>query len=334
MTDRPVVSVVLPVRDAVATIHEALSSVLTQTFRHFELIVVDDGSTDGSAYVLTQAQERDSRVRVVSNPGRGLTVALNHGVTLAQGRFIARQDADDLSMPDRLERQVKCLERRLDVCAVGTATVIVDGAGRSLGDFPMRFGAAAVRAGLTSARATPVHGSMMIRRESLAAVGGYRRAFLAAQDFDLWLRLLERSDIDNIDEPLYRWRLASGSVYGARRETQVMYAGIALAFAKERAQYGVDSCAALEEAGGDLETFARHYRLRGLLRSLWGNLLLRAVGGPHVANRHLTLALRHGYVRLPTLLLWGWTWCGLPWIGGRPLRVPDRTNHSDGGAPS
>jgi glycosyltransferase involved in cell wall biosynthesis len=334
MANEPVVSVVLPVRDAVATLQGALNSIVTQTFGHFELIVVDDGSTDGSAHVLTQARERDSRIRVVSNPGRGLTVAINHGVSLAQGRFIARQDADDVSMPDRLERQVECLSRREDVCAVGTATVIIDGAGEALGDFPVRIGAAAVRAGLTSARATPVHGSMMIRRESLAAVGGYRQAFLAAQDFDLWLRLLERSDIDNIDEPLYRWRLASGSVYGAKREMQVMYAGIALAFARERAQHGEDSCAALEEAGGDLETFARHYRLRGLLRSLWGELLFRAVGAPRVANRHLRLALRHGDVRLPTLLLWGWTWCGLPWIGGRPLRVPDSTNQCEGEARS
>ena len=334
MTNNPAVSVVMPIRDAATTLQAALDSVVAQTFTEFELIVIDDGSTDGSAEMLMQASERDSRIRVVLNPGRGLTVALNHGIALAQGRFIARQDADDLSMPDRLEHQVRCLELREDVCAVGTAAVIVDGTGESLGAFPVRFGASAVRAGLTSARATPVHGSMMIRHESIAAVGGYRQAFRAAQDFDLWLRLLERSDIDNLNEPLYHWRLSSGSVYGARRETQVMYAGIALAFANERARYGGDSCAVLEEAGEDLEAFAHRYRLGGLLRSLWGELLFRATGNPRTANRHLRLALRHGYVRLPTLLLWGWTWCGLPWIGGRPLRAPDATNRSEGKAVS
>ena len=180
MISETVVSVVVPVRDAVATLQGALNSVLEQTFMEFELILVDDGSTDGSAEVLRQVSERDPRVRVVSNPDSGLTTALNHGVSLARGRYIARQDADDQSMPDRFERQVAYLDRHQDVCAVGSATMIVDGAGGVLGAFPMRFGVAAVRAGLRSARATPVHGAMMIRRESLDAIGGYRRAFLAA----------------------------------------------------------------------------------------------------------------------------------------------------------
>ena len=111
-----------------------------------------------------------------------------------------------------------------------------------------------------------------------------------------------------------------------------MYAGLALAFASERARYGGDSYAALEEAGGDLETFAGSYRLRGLLRSLWGELLFRATGNPRTANQHLGLALRHGRVRPLVLLLWGWTWCGLPWVGGRPLRASETSDRSEGRA--
>ena len=334
MSVRPDVSVVMPVRDAATTIRDALESVLVQANADFEMIAVDDGSTDGSSEILRKACDGDPRVRVVVNPGRGLTVGLNHGITLAQGRFIARQDADDLSMPGRFEQQVAYLDRHPEICAIGTASVIVNDAGAVIGRFPTRHGAAAVRAGLRSARATPVHGSMMIRRESLAVVGGYRPTFSAAQDFDLWLRLLERWDIDNLETPLYQWRVSPSSVYGARRETQVKYAGIALAFAEERRRDGADSYDLLVQCEGDLELFARGYRLRGLLRAVWGDLLFRATGDASLARRHFKMALEHGHVRPTTLLLWAWTSCGLPWIGGKPLRPAGTAPRAGRGAGS
>jgi len=285
--------------------------------------------------MLKVVARRDSRVRVVASPGRGITAALNYGIALAAGRFIARQDADDVSLPERFERQVDCLDRRPQLCAVGTGTIAIDDAGRPLARLRVGSGPARVRKGLRrSSPMTPVHGSMMIRRECLAAVGGYREAFEACQDLDLWLRLVERYDIDNITDPLYRWRVTAGSVYGSRRKIHLLYGGIALAFAAERARSGADSYALLERAAGDLDGFAERYRLRGLLHALWGDLLLRGMPDTRLARRQFHLALRNRYVRPRTLLLWIWTSAGLPWIGGQPLRVPEPARGGSRGAGS
>lgn len=329
MGRQPIVSVILPVRNAARTIDDALNSVLAQTFRTFEVIVVDDGSTDGSADCIREASKQDARVRVVPSRSRGLTVALNTGIALAAGRFIARQDADDISMPDRFARQVDRLEQRSQLCAVGTGAIVIDEAGHSVGRLQVGSGPATVRGGLRNARMTPVHGSMMIRRECLRAVGGYREAFVACQDFDLWLRLAERYEIDNVTDPLYHWRLTSNSMYGSRRRTQLLYCGIALAFAKERVRFGTDSYALLEQTVGDLESFATGYRLRGLLEALWGDLILRGINDSRLASSYLGSALRNGYLNPRTFLLWLWTSVGLPWIGSKPLRAQEHAPGPD-----
>jgi glycosyltransferase involved in cell wall biosynthesis len=318
----PRVSVVLPVRNAAATLGEALDSVLSQTFTDFELIALNDGTTDGSDAMLHAAAKRDRRVRVVDTGGRGLTLALNEGVRIASAPLIARQDADDRSRPSRFAAQVAYLDAHPRVAALGTAAITIDDRGKAVGRFPTRSGADAVRTALRSARATPVHGSMMVRREVVVALGGYRPAFVTSQDFDLWLRLVEHTDLDNLDEPLYDWRLSAGSVFGARRRLQLQYAGIAMAFAAERARFGSDSYAALADADGDLEAFASRYRMHGLLRAIWGMLLLRGLNDSRAAHRELALALRHGHLRPLPALMWCWTALGLSWPGGKPMAVP------------
>lgn len=135
MTDQPTVSVLLPVRDGASTIGGALGSVLAQTFGDFEILVLDDGSRDGSAAVALAVGDR--RIRVFEDGDRlGLPRRLNRGIDLARGRFIARMDADDLCFPERLARQVRYLEDHPETDLVGCRAVVFRDGGELVGLFP------------------------------------------------------------------------------------------------------------------------------------------------------------------------------------------------------
>jgi glycosyltransferase involved in cell wall biosynthesis len=320
--DEPIISVVVAVRDVERTLEQSLASVLGQTFPNFEVIIVDDGSTDRTGDIARQAATRDRRIRVLHQEKRGLAASLNRAIAVARGRYVARQDGDDVSMPERLDRQIRRLETDSGLAGLGTAAVVIDATGRPIGRFPTAHGTAAVRDGLCAMRTTPVHGSMMLRKERLAAVGGYREAFHASQDFDLWLRLLERFEIDNLDEPLYHWRMTAGSVYGSRRRHQLQYSGLALTFAHERTLRGVDSYPTLRRYSSDLEAFAAQYPLRGRLYAHWGELALRGLNEPRTARMHLANAIRSGHLYPRAIGLFAWSLLGFPWPGGKPLTLP------------
>ncbi|MBI4341824.1 MAG: glycosyltransferase family 2 protein [Candidatus Omnitrophica bacterium] len=315
------VSVVMAVHNGERYVGESLASLLCQSWAGFEAIVVDDGSTDGTAEILDRLSQSDRRIRVVRQDHRGLTPSLNRAVSLARGEYVARQDADDHSEPERLAQQLRFLDAHPAVAAVGTAGWVMDEEGDPVAPLMAPTGSRRVAALLRQARATPIHGSMMIRRSAVEAVGGYRDAFRASQDLDLWLRLSERFPIDNLPEGLYAWRLNSEGVYATRREEQLKYCGIALAFARERQRFGDDSCALLQECAGDLDAFAKRFRMRGLLHALWGELLFRGLGDPGVARRELGAALRSGACHPKTIGFFVWSALGLSWPGRAPLTV-------------
>jgi hypothetical protein len=162
----------------------------------------------------------------------------------------------------------------------------------------------------------------MFRKAVVAAVGGYRPAFQASQDLDLWLRIAERSALDNLAEPLYRWRLHPQAVSATRRTTQLMYAGIAMTFAFERSTTGSDSYPLLESCNGDLAGFSRDYRCRGRLERWWGELLFRGLDDPGAARPHLRAAIDAGQYDVRTIGLYSWSLLGLRWPGGGVLRAP------------
>lgn len=297
----------------------SLRSIVDQSFRDFELIVVDDGSTDGTPEILSVFQRAEPRVVVIRQENRGLTASLTKGIGLARGAYIARQDADDISLAGRFARQITYLEAHPSVAAVGTSSDVIDRSGAVIGRLDAACGAPAVRRGLLTVSTTPVHGSMMMRRHAIEAIGGYRDAFRVGQDYDLWLRLIARYDLDNISDVLYQWRLDSEGIYATRRATQLKYAGVALAFAHERAADGRDSYELLESCDGDLDGFVSRYRLGAFVHAKWGELLLRGLGNSVRVRDHFRRALVGGFVRPWTICLFGWTHLGLPWPGGRPL---------------
>jgi len=316
---RTKVSVIMAVYNGERYLEGAISSVLRQTFADFEFIVIDDGSSDATPEILSRIGREDSRIVVVRQENRGQTLSLNRAVELARGNYLARQDADDLSMAERLELQARYLDTHPSVAVLGTAAQVMDQKGAVIGNLSTPQGAAQVRDALLTVRATPVHGSVMMRKEAFAAVGGYRDAFWVSQDFDLWLRMAERFDLDNLPSVLYRWRRNPAGVYVTRRALQLKYSGVALAFARERALYSEDSYELLRLSRGDLDAFAEDYRMRGLLHSLWGELLFRGLQSPQLARSHFVSALRSGFVRPKTLALLGLSLFGFAWPGSASL---------------
>ncbi len=317
----PEISVLMSVYNGERYVEESIDSVLNQSFEDFELIVINDGSTDRTAQRIERASAGDRRVIVAHQPRQGLGRALNYAASRAGGTYLARQDADDISQADRLARQVRFLRESPRLGAVGTGSDVLNVGGQVIGRLPVRYGTSQVARALLSLRATPVHGSMMMRRRVFEELNGYRAAFRFAQDYDLWLRMVERTLLDNVPEQLYQWRLGGHqSAYRKHREQQLKYAGIARTFAYERARFGEDSYGVLERVGEDLEAFAIRYHLRGRLQAIWGELLFRGLGNRRMARIQLAQAIRHGDRRPRTFGLWVWTTLGLPWPGSRSLQ--------------
>lgn len=207
----PSVSVLLPVRDAGPWLSASLASLWRQTLDSFEVVAIDDGSTDGSGEALERIARAERRLRVLRRPAEGLPAALNAGLRAARGRWIARHDADDLSHRRRLERQRDWLRSHRSAGVVGARLRIFPAGPSWVG---MRRWAAWHNSLLTHeemARELLVdsplaHGTAMFRRGALERAGGWRERGWP-EDVDLWLRLVAQGDrLAKLPETLYAWR--------------------------------------------------------------------------------------------------------------------------------
>lgn len=197
----------MSVRDGEAFVAAALASLTGQTLTDFECIVIDDGSTDATPALLAQAADQDRRVRLVRlEGGRGLVAALNLGCSLARAPLIARMDADDVALPDRLARQLQRLERSPSLVVLGGAALFVDAQDRPLPADPTPTGPGTLAQALARGDCPLIHPTVVMRRAAFEAVGGYRACIAHAEDYDLWLRLSERGELDNLAEPVLRYR--------------------------------------------------------------------------------------------------------------------------------
>jgi glycosyltransferase involved in cell wall biosynthesis len=183
----PLVSVVVPVFNGAATIDETLASVLAQTFTDFELLVIDDGSTDATAQRVSALT--DPRVQLHSFPNAGLAASRNRGIRLARGEFIAFIDADDLWTPDKLARQLEALRVEPSAALVYSLTDCIDEQGADLGPGSHVVAAGRVYERLLVWNALDSGSSALVRASALGHVGGFDESLPAAEDWDLWLRL-------------------------------------------------------------------------------------------------------------------------------------------------
>ena len=204
----PAISVCLPVYNAERYLAEAVESVLAQTFTDFEFLILDDGSTDGSLAILKQYEARDPRVRVFSRPNKGLITTLNELIELSRGEFLARMDADDVSLPQRFERQIEHLQANPDCVVVGCQALVIDPDGDPItvwfeGGTHEELDSENLKG---EKGGMLCHPSVMMRRSSVLDVGCYRDQFRYAEDLDLWLRLAERGRLANLPIPLLKYR--------------------------------------------------------------------------------------------------------------------------------
>jgi hypothetical protein len=201
-------SVVMSVFNGQAFLVEAIESILAQTFRDFEFVIVDDGSTDGTGEILSKFAKQDERIRILRHANKGRAESLNVGIGLVSGTYIARMDADDIALQHRLEDQIVFMGQHPEVGLLSGAYERFSGDGRAIDIVrpPLRDDEIRLMMLRTSAMCHP---AVMMKRDIVLTSGGYRKALLDADDYDLWLRMSERTQLANLEQPILRYRVHS-----------------------------------------------------------------------------------------------------------------------------
>jgi len=307
MSQAPAFSVLMPCFNAGPYLEAAISSIVLQSFKDWEMIIVDDASTDGSVALAKQWAGREHRIRIVENSlNKGQTRCLNQGLSECRGRWVARQDADDVSHPLRLARQFEVLSSRPEIVLLGTAGRMIDANNRLVGLLDVPFSVPTV--GLAMTFLNPIlHTSAAFHREIvLREFNGYDESFRIAQDYDLWQRIVQAHPAANLSARLvsYRHLPTSLSKTGAstafeeaarvassmadRIPPESLAALTALREGSPTANAGETTCA-LENLGNSLETTDqaewRRYSARLILRACGS-------GGSSTKLRGLGSALR------------------------------------------
>jgi glycosyltransferase involved in cell wall biosynthesis len=285
---RDSVAVVLASRDGAHHLPAALAGIAAQTHVPLEVLLVDDGSSDDTPALFEAYARAHPEARVLRAGGVGPAAARDLAARGACAELLALQDDDDVSHPERLAREVAFLRAHPEVGLVGSAAEVIDREGRVVEPYPVPTDPRAIRRLLR--RAPPfVHGSVLMRRAAYLEAGGYRDAFMVAEDYDLYLRLAERTGLANLPECLYAWRRHPGNSFARQRDEHLFFAALARVFAWERAQGGRDSIEAWR-ASGDRGAFIASHPLGPRLARYWGEVLVRE-GRAGDARRVLHAAL-------------------------------------------
>ena len=208
----PVVSVLMSCYNGEKWIGDAIESVLHQTFRDFEFIIVDDGSRDKSLEIMNSYSAKDSRIRIIEKENTGLPDSLNVGIQAAKGDWIARIDTDDLCEPQRLKKQFDFAASDPELVLVGSAYHEIDEEGRvqKLQFYPETH--TDLKKNLLHKKRFFAHSSAFYKTDAVRKAGGYRPRIKKSEDYDLWLRLSENGKLACIPEPLIRFRTHPGQI--------------------------------------------------------------------------------------------------------------------------
>ncbi|MEJ7654277.1 MAG: glycosyltransferase [Chloroflexia bacterium] len=270
----PEVTVITPVYNGERYISEAVESVLNQTHKLFEYIIVDDGSTDGTREILESFAARDDRIVLAPQSNQGQAASLNQALEMASNDWVAILDHDDHSEPTRLERQVRALVANPEIRVLGTYVYGINAHGKRIGLF--EWGPTTVEAfeALKDNEdlVIPAHPSVMLHRPTILALGGYDGRFGAAADAELWSRVSDQNLILALPEPLTSYRIHNNSMsftsfFEQRRMTRLIWAR---QYARRRSLHQMEVAEFLESERG----------LRGLrcLRDDWRDYLIGLCG--------------------------------------------------------
>jgi glycosyltransferase involved in cell wall biosynthesis len=216
----PAVSVLMPVYNAERYLREAIESILGQTFRDFEFIIVDDGSTDRSSQILLEFASRDARIRILSRPNTGIVGALNDGLALCTADLVARMDADDIALPERFAEQVRYMNDHPDCVLVGSRVLLIDPDGAPIRQWVDELSHDQIDQSHLARGWPVVHPTVMIRRHALNQLGGYREQYATLEDLDLFLRLAEIGQLANHPKVLLKYRQHFNSICHKRSHHQ------------------------------------------------------------------------------------------------------------------
>jgi len=236
---KPKISVIMPVYNDERFVSAAMGSILRQTFGDFEVIVVDDGSTDATTEIIKGFA--DSRIRIIRQENQGPAVARTNGVLAAEGEYIAFMDSDDISEPTRLELQNTFLDNARDIAMVGCATRIISETGRILFNQSAPTGPDIINRRLGEDLFCFYGAEVMVRRQAAVEAGLFRGEIVQREDTDFFLRMNEKFRMDNVPEFLYRYRMNTRSLGFTRWKEQKHFGELVRELAEQRKKTGADS---------------------------------------------------------------------------------------------
>jgi hypothetical protein len=276
---KPSISVLTSCFNGAEFLEESIESILGQSFRDFEYILIDDGSSDDTPTILRRYAGRDRRIIVISKENSGLTNSLNVGLGIAQGEWIARLDADDIAMPGRLESQLIFVRKRSEVIAVGSGSIEIDKNGRFIKRQSFPANHHDLVKNLEHLWRFFAHSSAFFSRKQALELGGYRQRLNLVEDWDLWLRMGSAGQIACIREPLVKTRLHLMSICHQNRRVQAIM-GLAATICHLRRKAGLSDPSLMSQEKWlqflnwvaqrqDEEGYARKAELRQTLRNIW-----------------------------------------------------------------
>jgi glycosyltransferase involved in cell wall biosynthesis len=291
----PRISVAMSVYNGERFLAAAIESILAQTMGDFELLLLDDGSRDGSADIIRAYAARDPRIRPILRENRGLIASLNEMLGVARAPIIARMDADDIALPERFARQMAFLEAHPDHGVVGAQTVDIDQNGQpwphATATLPTSH--EALLQAIAQGQPLICHPVAMMRRDVVLGVGGYHAAFHHCEDLDLWLRLASVTKLCSLPEPLIRYRHYDQQVstlYATIQQTGAAVARLAYA---ERAAGRPDPTQALNRLP-PLDEMDALFGREGVGKALRARIAQSIIYSPTAMRDHgYDLLLRH-----------------------------------------